>query len=406
MTQPLSRQGQQGAVPVTIVVAVAAVVLGLIVTMNALSAYRTDVAQRGWDEVFGTWDEIMQRYPATQVNASALELERLAARLGVNITPRNAERREALENEQIATIDPELQATFYNYGKTQMERARHGEIDAPPPDFQSYITANDEDLIALRRHLNRGDTPVWLADISWIQAAPIPNLLGHIHLQKLLTSVALARLQAGDRTGAVADVEAAWELSRSLRDSPFLISQLILVAGTRMQVGVLRHFHDLDEVWLDRLAEHDFRESFITAMKFEGRFWLRYPEAEYWRNEEPVWRRVTSPVMQPYTQLCLADLSDEWRERLVKMEQVDALCDRDLAPYGASLDIQLPRWNMVGDYYFPSLLGAIDRLARLELDIELTSLLIEADAERRDHGGTWPESDLVVRPSIDRKSVV
>jgi len=377
----------RGAAPLTIVIALAGVVLALLVTVSALAAYRNSNARRDWDEVLGSWDEIMQRYPATETNASALELERLAASLGIDITPRKSGRRDGFTDDGAAALEGKLSAAFYVYLKSQSERVLLGELDPPPPELTDFIAEHGEKLLALRRHLTRGDVAVWESDFSKVEVASLP------------ASVALVRLQAGDSTGALADVEAAWNLSRSLRDSPFLINQLILIAGARMQLGVLRQIPDVDALWLDRLAEHDFREAFITAMKYEGWVWLYTDEAGIAREGMPVWKRIASPLIQPYTKLCLADLSDAWRERMVNLEQVDALCDRDLAPYGADLQIPLPRWNKLGELYHPNLSSAIGRLARLELDLELTRLWIVADAERRTNGGAWPEGYVGSRES-------
>ena len=186
------------------------------------------------------------------------------------------------------------------------------------------------------------------------------------------------------------EIEASRRLARFLQDSPILINQLILVAATRFQLGVLRHVPDVPEVWIERLAEHDFRESFTTAMKYEGRVLLHLDESEVWNTHGSWWHRLATPAVRPYTRICLAELSDAWRQRLVNLERVEALCDRDLAPYGADLEIPIPRWNKVGALLVPNLASAIDRLARLELDLELTRLLLEADADRRANGGEWP----------------
>jgi hypothetical protein len=105
------------------------------------------------------------------------------------------------------------------------------------------------------------------------------------------------------------------------------------------------------------------------------------------------------PAVQPYTQLCLADLSNAWRERLVNLERVEALCDFDLATYDADLEIPIPRWNLVGDQLVPNLTNAMGRLARLELDLELTRLLLVTDADRRANPGEWPSDNPVDLPS-------
>jgi hypothetical protein len=263
----------------------------------------------------------------------------------------------------------------------------------------TYIAAHEEQLEALRHQLLTGETPLWESDLSRLGEAPLPNLLGQINLHKLFTNLAFERIHSGDTEGALEHIQASWNLARSLDNSPALISQLIRIAATRMQLGALRHVSDVPELWIDRLAQADFREPFVTAMKYEGWIWLYLDDSEIWNTGSNWWRRLVGPAVQPYTQLCLADLSNAWRERLVNLERVEALCDFDLATYDADLEIPIPRWNLVGDQLVPNLTNAMGRLARLELDLELTRLLLVTDADRRANGGEWPSDNPVDLPS-------
>ena len=415
MERTLSSTRWHVAKPLTLVLAAVLLVLVLVVSVSALSAYRMSTVRKGWDSVLGSWDEVMQRYPATEANASALELERLVSDLGLVIAPRHTERWKDLskkrsavfdhtgkgpKNKRAATSDHNQSVVFFDYGMKQLKRAERGRIDPPPPELSSYIAKYDEELVTVRRHLNRGVVPVWESDLSAAEIGPIPNVLGHYHLQKLLASVALARLYAGDSEGAQADIEAAWHLSQSLGDSPILLNQLMLIMGVRMQLGVLRQIPDVDEVWLDRLTEHDYRESFISAMKHEGRGWLYYDDPLLAVKLRPSWKLAAARLVRPYAKLYIADMSDAWREWLVKLDQVGAICDRPMARLDADLEIPQP-WSVLGGQLTPDpeLAGTIDRLASLELDLELTRLLIEADAERRANGGAWPESLTAIRNS-------
>ena len=63
------------------------------------------------------------------------------------------------------------------------------------------------------------------------------------------------------------------------------------------------------------------------------------------------------------------------------LERVNTLCDHDLSVHNANLDIPVPRWNLIGKLIVPNLANAVDRLARLELDLELTGLMLEPWAE-------------------------
>lgn len=393
--------GQRGFGVLAAVIVVAAVVVAATVAISAVSAVRVSDARRGWDRSIGSWGEIMRRYPATEANAAALELEGLAAQLGIDIAPRK----------RVAGARPrrgssqsfrELNGTVFGlYVVPQLEQSRRGEIDVPPPVFTAYMEKHAAELTAVRGHLIAGPTPRWESDFSKLSDAPLPNLLGHISLHKLLTGLAVARLHEGDFGAALENVEASYRLARSLEDSPTLIGQLILIAETRMQLGVLRHVPDLPRNWIDRMEEHDYRQSFLNAMKYEGWTWLYSDVAMLWGPNEYRWRQrlLAAPVLRPYARLCLADMSDAWRERLINLERVEALCDYDLAAQGANLNIPIPRWNAIGDDLVPSLAKAIDRLARLELDLELTRLIFEADVKRATHEDAWRASAPEFRTS-------
>ena len=385
------RSGQPGSGVVALLVILAVGLTVALVAINALSASRMSTARRGWDESLGSWDEMMKRYPATGANAAALEVERLSAKLGIDIAPRQQAGRVRPTDEQDRAF-AELRKVVGIYSRHQFERAQRGAIDAPPPILTTYVEAHAGDLDALRHQLLTGETPVWESDLSKPSAAPLPNLLGQINLHKLLTSVALARIHSGDGAGALEEIEASWRLAQSLDDSPTLITQLILIAATRMQLGVLRHVPDVPQIWINRLAERDFREPFITAMKYEGWAWVHIDPSKAWSIPGSWWHRLAAPALRPYTKLCLADVSNAWRERLVNLERVEALCDHDLATHDADLKIPIPRWNKIGGQMVPNLASAIGRLARLELDLELTRLGLQAAADRRANGGKWPAS--------------
>ena len=72
----------------TLLAGVAAVAVACFLILATAAARKTTRARQGWERSLGSYDEILQRYPSTEANASALELERLSARLGVNTATR------------------------------------------------------------------------------------------------------------------------------------------------------------------------------------------------------------------------------------------------------------------------------------------------------------------------------
>jgi len=387
MTQIELRSSERGLAVVAVVAIVAVVFVLLFVAAGWFASGQIDRVRRGWDDSIGSWEEIVERYPAVSANTAALEVESLAAELGLDLVPRHIDERERPTEEQTADFDALRERVFGRYAVKQIQRVSRGSIEPAPPELLAYLERHSDSLAALRRQLIDGETPMWESDLAAGWEAPLPNLLGQINLHKLLVNAAIERAHAGDSDGALRNLEASWRLNESLRTSPALICQLIRIAAARMQVGALRYVPEVPESWIARLAAADHRSSFIEAMQYEGRMWID-PGAENLGDEW--WHRVARPATKPYVRVCLADASERWRLRLARLQSVDALCDYHLPAHGADLEIELPRWNRLGGSVAPNLSNATDRVARLEVDIELTLLLLDRDQARRSDPEGWP----------------
>ncbi len=70
-----------------LVAGVAAVMVACFLILAALASHKATITRRGWVRSLGSYEEMLQRHPPSEANASALELERLSARLWVS-TPR------------------------------------------------------------------------------------------------------------------------------------------------------------------------------------------------------------------------------------------------------------------------------------------------------------------------------
>ena len=137
------------------------------------------------------------------------------------------------------------------------------------------------------------------------------------------------------------------------------------------------------------------------ALKYEGLYWTEIGHTgELTDGLQGVASRLISKVAEPYVRYCLSDVSDEYRRRLENLEDVPAICDYDLSARQADLEFSVPRWNVIGNLVVPNLGGTLRRLARLELDAELTLKLIELDRARRANDGVWPAA----LPGGDRSS--
>jgi hypothetical protein len=382
-------ESRSGAILI-VLSAVLAIVIGLFVILAGVASYKVSRVERRWAESWGTQEEILQRYPATDADADALELERLTAPLGIDTATRSAEGRTRPDKDK-ATANAEFRHHLGPWSSAQLERGRRA-IDPPPAEVLAYLQSHEPQLEAIRKHLTRGVVPRWEMHLEDGVEAPIRNLLGHINLQKFLVGDALVKAYLGDNVTAQRDLEAGWTLLQSLRGDPFLISQLIAVADARLITGALRPMEISPAIWRERMFEHDFRESFTNALKYEGWYWTRIEDASAYAGLSGVAQRVMINVAKPYFKLCMADVSDVYRERLENLDEVTAICDYDLSSRQADLEIPIPRWNVLGGLVVPNLGSALDRLARLEVDLELTARLLDLEQRRLDDEGSWPDS--------------
>jgi hypothetical protein len=381
-------EGRTGAA-FTLIAAVVAVAVAFFVIAAAIASYKTSGVRRQWEHTLGTRDEILDRYPTTEADSRALDLERLGAELGIDLAPRHHEERAHPSRERTAEFSS-VKAELGNYFRIVIERPHRGGV-APPANVAAFLESHAEDLEAVRSHLIDRGVPIWETDLTRGHAAPVPNLLGHIDLQKLLIADALAAVATGDRETALADLEAGWILMQALGGSPFLIAELIAMSGARLIVGTLRQVEDPPFLWHDRLTGHDFRQEVIQSLKYEGWHWTRIGGpwtvggVEWWGG------KLLGSVAEPYVRFCLAHTSDDYRERVTNLEAIGAICDHDLSARRADLDLSIPDWNLVGGMV-PNFSGIHRRIAQLELDMELTVKLIELEQGRRANGGAWPDT--------------
>ncbi|MDH3283344.1 MAG: hypothetical protein OEQ13_01280 [Acidobacteriota bacterium] len=368
---------------------------------SALYAIGSGIANRkkadviaAWDGSLGTEDEIFERYPHVEANTAALDIERLSAVLGVDIAPKQYDGRARPTDErsrEYGRVKPQVA----NFLQKSLSRPGAG-LSTPPETLAAFFEAHDEEIGALRSVLAAGDLPRWEMHVEELWEAPIPNLLGHITLQRLLLAHALVSAAGGDRDTALADLDASWRLNASLRDSPILISQLIAVAVARMQVGMLRHVDGVPASWRERLAEHDHRASLMESLRYEGWIWTKFDDPELIGMESTL-QRVALRVAQPYVRYCLFDTSDRWRHAIERLAEGGQPCG--VPTNQAELHDPAPGWNIMERIVVPNLLGAVDRVARLEIDIELTDRWLALQQLRDENRGAWPAGIAEPEPS-------
>lgn len=385
MTRETPRDARQG-VSLFVVLAMA-VALGAMVffTASTVASIKSELVVQRWVDSVGTRDEFIGRFPKRDSSASALQVERLTASLGIPIAVRGREGRPQPDS---AAVDEykNYRSAIRDYLTAQLDRERRG-ADPLPVAVGDWYDKHADAIDGLLSVLTAG--PVhWERDLGQLLAAPIPNLWGHLELQRVLLAGALGRSAAGDAEGAQQVIEASWVLNGALREEPTLITQLVAISISRDQAGVLRHLAERSDIWIARFEEHDFRAAYLRSMRFEGWVWTQVDATDY--VGDGFTQRLIYRFAGPYVKYAMADVSNDYRQELHNLSEIEALCDTDLAAVNADMNIEVPSWNIVGEMMVPNLGSAIDRLRRLELDIELTVKLLKLERERERNGGVWP----------------
>ena len=374
------------------------VVVGLVVVLllirgvaGMLADGRRSRMLDAWDGSLGSFEQIVERYPDCEANEAALRVEGLSAELGIDLTPRSIEDRVHPTREAVGRYQ-QAKLAINQFAEQQLER-EGPRLEPPSAKVAEFFDAHRETVEEIRRQLAVDSAPRWARVLARPYRTPLPNLLGHINLQRLLMTDAILRADAGDSPGALITMEASWKLNSALRDLPFLVSQMIALDISRMQVGMLRQIERVPASWGDRLQAQDYRASISTALQVDGWNWMQMVDPGTRPTDDEASRSVLYAVVGPYVSFCTTDLSERWRRRLIELSELGSFCDRDLEALGITLSVEPAAWNLVArKTWFGDMDGVLRRLARYELDREMTSKLLELQRVREDSHGPWPAS--------------
>ena len=348
---------------------------------TAVSAQRTrtTAVHFDWPMGLGTLDEVPKRYPPRDTSNDAARLTVLAAAAGVDLAPIRVGIPTPRGNAEA------FRPALSRFLETELTRSDNG-AGAPPAELAQYFAANDAALGAVREYLVGRAAIIWPTDVVAAAQAPLPNLGGNLALARLLVAHALT-----SRETASQDLCAAWHLQRALWHRPELISKQVALAGTRMVNAAARRL-DSRPAWFDEMRTIDYRRSMLAAQQSEA--WIVRKQIEDVAQRD---MRITSPrevvdaVLQPYDEMCAANLAAVMRRAAGEMAQ-----SRDCAVDGAALDRRvrsmLPFWNRPAHRSTANVGSVWQRVARFQAELEATDRIFEL--KRRG----WPQS----APDLER----
>ena len=321
------------------------------------AAAREPAAEADWKREFGDPVRTLSFFPRHEDTDAAIKLVGLARSVGVDMTrPTKARPRR-----QDSATERALSQALKEFGDREL-MCSGGTVGAPPETVIAYLAAHDRDIGQVVAALVRNKPLAWKTDLSLGHEAPIPNLLGHIRLQRILVAEALVRAHRGEDEEAEEVLLASWSLNGSLRDRPDVLSQLIAISVARMQVGLGRRLFVNPAIWSGRYTEHDFRSSLLRAIEVESIVELRQFLAD------SRWARASR-----------ADFLDARRALLLHFRNafpasasggaLTARSEPGMSPLTAG--------GIVAAMGEPNLRNAVERADRLAIDFELTEHILE-----------------------------
>ncbi|MFP5247492.1 MAG: hypothetical protein ACLGH0_12430 [Thermoanaerobaculia bacterium] len=316
------------------------VIIGVLVTLLLVVFTVADTtAKRAvttpWPGGLGSLASVPSQFPPRAQSAAATQLVALAAPLGIDFTPAKK-----------WTPPSALQATA-DY--VRQEQASASSAIAPPPDeVARYLAEHATELDAVREHLLRGGTVEWPLDLTQGMQAPIPNLLAHMHLGRVLIARGLA-------TRSWEELHAAWALTQSLRSRPELITQLIALAIARGVNAAAWKLPPPAPPWFAELRATDHERLLARGMQAET--WMAWANAKQTRI--------------PFTRLFLGSTLNQQRE-MVAVLLATHECGFEVGQFFAGQIARLGRWNVFGRIFVPNLASAWRRAFRYRAEREAT----------------------------------
>lgn len=341
------------------------IILALIVTAWLIGSVTAKTAlhnteRETWPAGLGTLASARARVWPQTTNDAARQLVALAKPLQISFDmppPRNR-------------VAAPVNGAVMDHLKAEHARAE-ATIGAAPAEVVAYLAAHQKEIDAVRDHLLRAETIQWdFLPTEWLDA-PVPNLVGHMSLARLLTVRALEYGRAKDPR-AWDDLHAAWRLGRSLETRPEIISQMIFLSIARSVNAVAWKLPQPEAPWFAEVQNVDHRQLFLRAHQHET--WVAV------RHSSNTLQGIRGFLAGPYFRWSTASFARHQRETAVQVAAATA-CAFDGGAFSQARLDAIPRWNILAQIATPNLGAMWQRMFRTMAEREAT-----ANALRIAHG--------------------
>jgi hypothetical protein len=308
------------------------------------------------------------QYPKRGASAAALEIEELAAGMGIDAA--QEERPAAGPSRELVKASAQGVAACSAYVSAQLQDSSD-EVGPPPSAVTDFLEAHSSAIVGVMAAASGRHEIAWDLDVTLGTKSLVPNWAGLTSLQKVLAARVLVDLRRSDPSAALEGIEAIWQIARSLAVRPELLSQLMVLTQARLAVGLLRKVRAPAYGWETRLREGVFFQAFLTA--FQNDDWPAADQpgmAERVELVSRIYRRFADGLLERSACAWTApDLQRSWDVAISGEDEPD-------------LEITISS---------DSIIRMLMRSYRLVFDSELTALVLDARAERAaSREDEWP----------------
>lgn len=364
----------------------------------ASSERETEKVVDRWAEMGRSFESFAERFPARVANESARRLEKLVRPLGVDLVPKGIEDRGRPDDGAVTAFNS-VKGPLGKFADL-VSRSDHRVTKPIDTEALAFFDRHSEVLTGVVEHLLVENTPEWEQDISQAYKAPLPNLLGQIHLARLLVVWSIALESDGRTDDAHRSLDAAWAFYLALRQRPEIISNFIGFAEYQFIAGAARNQLNPPAHWPELLMSPDLQKAYLDSIQFEAWIAMEAVRLEQLLGGGGSGGRLFLPV----TQNGLAVYAELLRTAF------DTLPSRSFADFdageGFSMAFEsLPPNSIVAKIALTDVWAGWARMGRAALCGELSANAIRLRRTLADKGGDESFSATTEMPSVVFPSV-
>lgn len=324
----------------------------------SVSSKQKTVAE-AWRRTTGmTPEELIQSCAKTETNATARELEKLAAKLEIGGEANDG------EGENLA------RDFFADRRIGDSDRA-----DELPENVRKYLANHQTDLNRLYDFVLQNPAPESEIDLSRPGIATLPNLGFHIRLHEIIALDVLDKTNRNQNEQAIKAMQASWKASEFLREQPEIALQMINLTVISTQNYALRKMREAPANWREQFSKIDYRA--LAPKVLQREYTFAYFAA---KSQNSSALQNFAARLSPFSELNSAlEVSAVGQETVAQLQQ------RDFCDFGSGFDFDSKiAWrNRAGRIVFPASLQIWRNFGELSYDIELTEQVLRLKESKR-----------------------